>query len=126
MFREIVLQVQERDFHRFLQRGSCGEIEDFCMKCLTFGVKSSPFIATQVLHQLAENARTTYPIVSEVILSTFYVDDCLSGAHTIQEADILLQQLCDLLHSAGMILSGGVIQLSLLKPYLIILLKLLI
>ncbi len=104
MFREIVLQVQERDFHRFLQRGSSGEIEDFRMKRLTFGVKSSPFIATQVLRQLAENARTTYPIASEVILSTFYVDDCLSGAPTVQEADILRQQLCDLLHSAGMIL----------------------
>ncbi len=81
-----------------------GKLRTF-YEALTFGVTSSPFIATQVLRQFAENVRTTYPIASEVILSTFYVDDCLSGAPTIQEADILRQQLCDLLHSAGMILT---------------------
>ncbi len=74
------------------------------MKRLTFGVKSSSFIATRVLRQLMENARTTYRIASEVILSTFYVDDCLSWAPIVQEADFLRQQLCDLLHLAGMIL----------------------
>ena len=70
---------------------------------LTFGVSSSPFVATKVLHQLAADHRIEYPEASQVILNTFYVDDCLSGAHTIEQAIVLRQQLCDLQDGGGMV-----------------------
>jgi len=42
MYREILFHPAGRDFHRYLVRNSNGEIEDWRMKHLTFGVSSSP------------------------------------------------------------------------------------
>ncbi len=55
MFREIVLQSSENNFHRFFQRNQNGHLEEWRMRHLTFCVKSSPFLATQVLRQSATN-----------------------------------------------------------------------
>ena len=47
MFREVVLAPPERDFHRFLlQKPHSSSLTVFRMKRLTFGVTSSPFLAT--------------------------------------------------------------------------------
>ncbi len=102
MFREILLQLHERDLHRFVMRDAQGAIQDYRMKRLTFGVKSSPYIATQVIRHLAEQHLQSHPQASQAILESFYVDDFLSGTETVQEADNLRKQLCDLLSKAGM------------------------
>lgn len=49
MFREVGLNDEELDYHRFLHRNDSGTIEDWRMTCLTFGVTTSPYLATQVL-----------------------------------------------------------------------------
>ena len=54
MFREIVLHQEEQDYHRFLHKDESGQIRNHRMKRLTFGVRSSPFIATQVIQHLEE------------------------------------------------------------------------
>ena len=54
MFREILLNPEERDLHRFLVCNQTGAIIDCRMEQLTFGVKCSPFLATQVLRTLAK------------------------------------------------------------------------
>ncbi len=104
MFREICLHPDECDYHRFLLRDTAGELRDLRMKRLTFGVSSSPFLATQVLRQLAENHRHQFPEAAEVVLNSFYVDDCLTGASTVKLAIQLREQLCQLLQIAGMLL----------------------
>ncbi len=86
MFREVSLDLVERDLHRFLMRNDEGVIMDHRMRCLTFGVKSSPFLATMVLLQHAENHSVSHPVASRIIQSAFYVDDCLTGAPTIEAA----------------------------------------
>ncbi len=55
MFREILLHPAERDYHRYLVRNSVGEIEDWRMKRLTFGVSSSPFLATAALRRITQD-----------------------------------------------------------------------
>ena len=62
------------------------------MRRLTFGVKSSPFLATRVIQHLAEMHRSS-PRASQAILHYFYVDDFISGALSIEEADELHQEL---------------------------------
>jgi len=54
---------------------------------LTFEVRCSPFVATQVLRHLAETHTQTHPTASNAIREAFYVDDFLSGAATVEEAD---------------------------------------
>ncbi len=104
MFREILLNPDERDYHRFLMRNDKGTVVDCRMHRLTFGVKSSPFLATQVLHTLANLYSTSHPEASQAILNSFYVDDFISGANSVEEANKLRVQLCDLLDQAHMTL----------------------
>ncbi len=54
MFREVLLAPEHRNFHRFLLRDSSGSIRDCRMERVTFGVASSPFLATQALRFLAK------------------------------------------------------------------------
>ncbi len=65
-----------------------------------FGVKSSPFIATRVLRHIAESHQQSHPRASEAILNSFYVDDFLSGAANLHDADSIRQELCELLLKA--------------------------
>ncbi len=48
MLRQVGLHPEDRDLHRFLQPGPDGKLQDMRMTRVTFGVTSSPFLATQV------------------------------------------------------------------------------
>ena len=54
MFRKVALNEEERDYHRFLVLGSDDKIHDWRMRRLTFGMASSPFLATSVLRRAAD------------------------------------------------------------------------
>ena len=56
------------------------------MKKLTFGVSSSSFLATKVLRQAAADHKEEFPKAAEVINNSFHIDDCLTGAATLEEA----------------------------------------
>ena len=103
MFREVGLHPEDRDLHRFLQpEPDGGAIRDMRMKRVTFGVTSSPFLATQVLRQLAYDYQDQYPQAAHIILNHFYVDDCLTGSDTLEEAITIRTRLCKLLSNAQM------------------------
>ena len=102
MFREVALNEEERDFHRFLFGGPGGEIQDYRMKRLTFGVTSSPYLATQVLRQAADDHQSEYPEAADIIRSVFYVDDVLTGADSVEAAVKMRAELNHLLDHAQM------------------------
>ncbi len=104
MFREIMLHPGERDWHRFLMRGESGQVLDCRMKRVTFGVKCSPFLATQVLRTLADLHSTSHPTAATAIREAFYVDDFLYSTDDLPTAMKLRAELCDLLSRAGMVL----------------------
>ena len=104
MFQEILLNPEERDFHRFLVRNQTGAIIDCWMERLTFGVKCSPFLATHVLRTLAKLHAFSHTAASSAVMQNFYVDDFLAGARDVEAADALRKELCDLLGCAGMVL----------------------
>ena len=103
MFHEVVLNWEERHLHRFFMRSESGDLEEWRMERLTFDVTSSPFLATQVLRQVAEDyQQEDCLIAAESITTEFYVDDVLTGANTIDEAKIIREELNSLLFKAGM------------------------
>ena len=104
MFREVALRKDEYDFHRFLHRGDSGDILDCRMKRLTFGVTSSPYLASQVLHQMAQDHGAEHPKAAQLIAQSFYVDDVLTGADNVKDAIQLRQELNQLLAKGCMIL----------------------
>ncbi len=101
MFRQIMLHEEERDLHRFL-RGTSAGVEICRMKRLTFGVKSSPYIATQVIQHWAKQSLETYPLAAKGILENFYVDDFLFSVDTTEQGNAIRVQLCNLLKEIGM------------------------
>ena len=67
-----------------------------------FGVTSSPFIAAQTLRCIAADNAKLFPQAAEVVLKKFYVDNCLTGAESIEEASELREQLNGLLEKGNM------------------------
>ena len=103
MFREVSLSSDERDHHRFLFQEEDGDIKDYRMRRLTFGVSSSPYLASQVLRRTADDHQIKYPKAARLI-KDFYVDDVLTGASTVEEAVSLRTELNSLLGEARMTL----------------------
>ncbi len=104
MFREVLLNPEEKDWHRILMRGTSGQILDCRMKRLTFGLKSSPFLATHVLRTLTRQHSSDFPAASAAILNSFYVNDLLASTDSLDSAIQLRSELCQLLSQSGMLL----------------------
>ena len=68
---------------------------------MTFGVSASPYLAVRTLQQTAEDHGEEYPNVTHHIRTSFYVDDFLGGANTIQEAVELFNHLREVLLKGG-------------------------
>ena len=75
---------------------------DMRMTRVAFGVTSSPFLATQVLRQVAKDYEKQYPRATKIISNNFYVDDCLTGAATSEEAVEIWEELTSVLRLACM------------------------
>jgi len=80
MFCEISLKQSEKNPHRFLLADLSSVVRDYRMKRLIFGVISSPFLATRVLHQMAWDYKEDFTKAARLILEAFYVDDSLTVA----------------------------------------------
>lgn len=96
MYRQISLSKEDRDYHRFLHCDSRGETRDYRMTRVTFGVKSSPCLASQVLQQIIADHGPEHPRVAKKAKISFYVDDLLTGAETVEEAQVDREELCKL------------------------------
>ena len=75
-------------------------IGDFRMTRLTFGVSASPFAANMALRQNILDHQQEYPRAAAVALESFYVDDGLVGAESVQDA-IRLREALQKLFSLG-------------------------
>ena len=74
---------------------------DYRMTRVTFGVSASPYLAVRTLQKTAEDHGEGYPNVTKHIKESFYVDDFLGGANSIQEAIQLYQDLRSVLLKGG-------------------------
>lgn len=56
------------------------------MTRITFGVKSSPYVACRVLQEIVIDNQEERPIASSIIQNSFYMDDVLTGDDTLKGA----------------------------------------
>lgn len=82
-----------------------GKLADSRITRLTFRVMSSPFLATQVPRQVAEDYHHDFPCAADVVKEAFYVDDCLIRVSTLEEAMEFRTSLNQLLSTASMTLT---------------------
>ena len=105
MYRAISLTPSDRDLHRFVWRNSPSEpLQDFRMTRVTFGVSSSSFIANMCVKQNALDYAKVYPLAAQAVEDSFYVDDGLTGADSVEEAVELHIQLQSLFGKAEFLL----------------------
>ena len=102
MYREILLSPPDQQYHRFLWRSQVEQpVREYCMRRVTFGVASSPYLAVQTLQQAAHDFGKDYPEAQKHIKESFYVDDLLGGADSEEGALELYHQLVSILSQAG-------------------------
>lgn len=102
MYLQVALSPDERDFHRFVHQDEAGQLKDWRMKRLTFGVSSSPFLATQVMRQVAVDHQSDHPLAAEIVNKSFYVDDVLTGSDDLSTAKRIREDLTELTGRACM------------------------
>ncbi len=97
MYRAIELSQSDKDLHRFVWRRAPEEpLQDFRMTRVTFGVSATSYAANMSIKQNSIEFASDYPLAVDVVDKSFYVDDCLSGADTPEQAIELHHQLMKL------------------------------
>ena len=105
MSRAVELIKSDCDYHRFVWRCNPNEhLLDYRMTRITFGVSASPFGANMAVRQNAIDHISVFPLAAEPVLTSFYVDDGLTGADSIDEAISLQKQLENLFAKGGFLL----------------------
>lgn len=103
MYRQILVHVPHREYQRIVWRDSAQQpIRHFLLKTVTYGTSAASYLATKSLQQLALDESSKYPLASKVCLTDFYVDDLMTGCHSVSDALMLQNQLIALLLAGGM------------------------
>ena len=98
MYRAIELAKSDRDYHPNTEL-----LKDYRMTRVTFGVSASSFTANMTVRQNSLDHLSKYPLAA-VVEEAFYVDDCLTGAETPEEAIRLRVELQELFNEAQFVL----------------------
>ncbi|XP_018315341.1 uncharacterized protein [Mycetomoellerius zeteki] len=73
------------------------DIKGFELTTVTYGTSSASYLATRCLTYLAEQHEATFPVGSRCVRQDFYMDDMLTGADTITEAELIVKEVTQLL-----------------------------
>ncbi|XP_041451719.1 uncharacterized protein LOC121405178 [Drosophila obscura] len=101
MYRQIQVASQHTPYQRILFRDRNGDVCDYELTTVTFGVNCAPYLALRVLKQLAQEVRPQLPMASVILESDMYVDDVLAGAHSQSQAISAIAELLSIAKTLG-------------------------
>ncbi|KAH9634604.1 hypothetical protein HF086_009256 [Spodoptera exigua] len=102
MFRQVWVHPDDQRFQKIIWRDDKSDVlHEYQLTTVTYGTKAAPFLAMMTLRQLAEDERKSFPAAAKVVENCFYTDDLLHGAHTIQSAKNMKQDLIQMLKTGG-------------------------
>ena len=102
MYREVLLHPEDQPLHKYIWRESPqDQWKEYQMTRVTFGVAASPYLAVKTLQQAAADHGEEHPTAQWHVLNSFYVDDFLGGAASVEEATLLYQQLSSTLEKGS-------------------------
>lgn len=82
----------DQDFQRILWReSSTDKVTYYQLTTVTYDTRPAPYLSIRTLMQLSDYERNKYPLASEAIKNSFYVD-CMAGSNTLEEAKTLADQ----------------------------------
>lgn len=102
MYRQIKVAPPHTDLQRIIWRDDPKkEIDTYRLLTVTFGTASAPYLAVKTIHQLACDEQEKHPIAAEIIKECFYMDDLMTGAENVEEAETICKEVNDLLKLGG-------------------------
>ena len=100
MYYQVLVSPDDVDCLRFLWCDESGEVQQYRMLRHVFGGVWSGSAATYALHRTALDHEAN-PAVIDVLLRSFYVDDCLVSVESCEVAKRLMSDTRDLLLHGG-------------------------
>jgi hypothetical protein len=104
MYLRVEIDPVDRQYFRFLWRNmepnKSPDIYEFSR--VVFGVNCSPFLAQFVSQQHATKLSQKFPLATETVLKSIYMDDCMDSVLNDYQGVELYKQLSELWRQAGM------------------------
>ncbi|XP_053946180.1 uncharacterized protein LOC128855352 [Anastrepha ludens] len=100
-YRQILVSRPDADMQRIVWRDEQGKPAIYRLLTVTYGLNCSPYLTIKVLHTLATDEEHDFPAASKILTESFYMDDCLHGAATVEDALNIQRQLQQLLQRGG-------------------------
>ncbi|XP_049308600.1 uncharacterized protein LOC125777543 [Bactrocera dorsalis] len=106
MYRQFLINDQDQRYQLILWRNEPHEpLQLFQLKTVTYGLASAPFLAIRSLFHIADVNKAAFPLASSAIRESFYVDDLLTGADSIDNLQKLKIEIIEVLRSHGLSLT---------------------
>lgn len=101
MFLQILMSEKDVEYQKIFWRfNRQTEPQEYVLTTVIFGMKSSPFLALKTMLKLAELYENEFPMAARATKEERYMDDYMSGADTLQQANKLYTQLKAMLSKA--------------------------
>ncbi|XP_049871346.1 uncharacterized protein LOC126370517 isoform X2 [Pectinophora gossypiella] len=102
MFRQVKLNKAHCQLQNILWRDSPQEgLKCIQLQTVTYGLKSSTFLATRCLVELAHRYKDLYPLGASILINNTYIDDANVGSNDIDSLIEMKKQLIELLKLGG-------------------------
>jgi hypothetical protein len=80
MYRTVLGLLEHRKYQCILWRfNESDDLHVYQLNTVTYGLRSSPFLATRTLMQIANDSEKYHSLASQVIHDDFYIDGVQSG-----------------------------------------------
>lgn len=104
MYRQVLVHKDHRDYQRVLWRSDPNdEVKVYRLCTVTYGLAPAGFLAISCVNHIGD--KTTNTRLKEIIKNDFCVDNCLTGADTLEEAIELRDELISIMRGGGFELS---------------------
>ncbi|XP_018403530.1 PREDICTED: uncharacterized protein LOC108780351 [Cyphomyrmex costatus] len=117
MYRQILVDPSQTRLQKILWRTDVqSDVTTYELTTVTYGTFSALYLATRCLKYLAEQYVSEFPVGSKCVERDFYVDDLLTGADTITDAESVIRETTQLLQLGSFKLSKWASNCSQLLP----------
>ncbi|KMQ82329.1 hypothetical protein RF55_23333, partial [Lasius niger] len=105
MYRQVLVHQDDRDLQRIVWRTATKKsMQDYQLNTVIYGLACAPYLAIRTLRQLARDEGERHPLAACALTNDVYVDDVLTGAATVAEAQEIRSQLAQLCKAGGFLL----------------------
>ncbi|XP_064475573.1 uncharacterized protein LOC135389456 [Ornithodoros turicata] len=108
-FLQVSLSEEDRDALRFLWYKETPlpgmelpPIVTWRMTRVPFGATASPFLLAATIKHHLESLQNQYPVTTKILMNDMYVDDLVTGANSLEEAESICVEANNILSQANM------------------------